>query len=231
MEHVARIYLAVRDGCLEKLTDLLPIVTQGLIDRIDSDKKSASVLLSRERDPYRYSGAPVRAYDATIELKADCPRADELLAEAVQGLNESLATTIHTDLSAAIVGENRVFIPCEPTAIRYQYLMRRRADLTHEEFARHYAEIHSEFGVKTGGITGYTQFHADPSLSKMASSKAGFGVWAVDSVAEFYIDSLEDFISATKDNEVSALAASDEENFVDRPNSVMFCSDEILRIG
>jgi hypothetical protein len=40
-----------------------------------------------------------------------------------------------------------VFVECDPQPIRFQYLMRRRADFSHEAYLKRYEEIHSQFFV------------------------------------------------------------------------------------
>jgi hypothetical protein len=43
-------------------------------------------------------------------------------------------------------------------------------------------------------------------------------------VSELYLDSLEEFFDKIADGKLGAEAAADEETFVDRPNSVSFCT-------
>ncbi|MBW2549041.1 MAG: hypothetical protein JRE82_17855 [Deltaproteobacteria bacterium] len=91
------------------------------------------------------------------------------------------------------------------------------------------APIHSQFGVQQGGVRGYVQFHVDLGLSREAARSAGFGICAIDNVSELHIASLEEFAQAASLTDAQAVLA-DEELFVDRPNSVMFTSDEIIRL-
>ena len=230
MKHKALIFLAVRNGRMTVVKEHLEDLTRQLFDRLPGDRKWASALVSKEDDPYRYSGAPVRAYDATIELKQDSDTSAESLIKAVGGLADRLDAFIHTDLSALLIGIERVFVPSEPTPIRFQYLMRRRADFSHADYIKRYAGIHARIGMKLNVSKGYVQFHADPELSRKAAAGAGFGIWAIDSVAELHILSMDDFLKAAS-KEGSEEAGEDEEHFVDRPNSVMFISDEVLRLG
>jgi len=169
----------------------------------------------------------VRAYDATIELETDA--SGNALVETVTGLGERVTDAVHGDLSALLVGQDLAFVDCEPQPIRFQYLMRRRADFSHEAYLKRYEEIHSQFGVEQGGVRGYVQFHADLDLSREAARSAGFGIFAIDSVSELHIASLEEFAQAVGQTDVEAVVA-DEEIFVDRPNSVTFTSDELIRL-
>jgi hypothetical protein len=230
MKHKALIFLAVRNGRMTVLKENLENLTRQLFDRLPGDRKWASALVSKEEDPYRYSSAPVRAYDATIELKLDSDTSGEALIGVVGGLADRLDAFIHTDLSALLIGIEHVFVPSEPTPIRFQYLMRRRADFSHADYIERYAGIHAKIGIKMNVSRGYVQFHANPELSRKAAASAGFGIWAIDSVAELHIISMDDFLKAAS-KEGSEEAGEDEEHFVDRPNSVMFISDEVLRLG
>lgn len=230
MKHKALIFLAVRNGRMAALKERLEDLTRQLFDQLPGERKWASALVSKEEDPYRYSGAPVRAYDATIELKLESNTSADSLIEVVGGLTDRLDAFIHADLSALLVGIERVFVPSDPTPIRFQYLMRRRADFSHEDYIERYAGVHAKIGMKLNVSKGYVQFHADPELSRMAAAGAGFGIWAIDSVAELHILSMDDFLEAAS-REGSEEAGEDEEHFVDRPNSVMFISDEVFRLG
>lgn len=223
----ALIFFAARDGQKEVLAGRIEALTRQLLDALPGTDKNATGMVSQDNDFLRSSPGPVRAYDATIELETDA--GGKALVEAVAGLDERVADAVHCDLSALLLGQDLVFVECEPQPIRFQYLMRRRADFSHEAYLKRYEEIHSEFGVKQGGVRGYVQFHVDLDLSREAARSAGFGIWAIDNVSELHITSLEEFAQAVGQTDVQAVVA-DEEIFVDRPNSVTFTSDEVIRL-
>jgi len=50
------------------------------------------------------------------------------------------------------------------------------------------------------------------------------GPMAVDSVSELHLDSLATFFAGIGDGRLGAEAAADETRFVDRDNSVSFCT-------
>jgi len=225
--HKALIFFAARDGRKEVLTGRIEELTRHLLDSLPGANKNATGMLSRDNDLLRSSPGPVRAYDATIELETDA--GGKALVETVTGLGERVTDAVHGDLSALLVGQDLVFVECDPQPIRFQYLMRRRADFSHEAYLKRYEEIHSLFGVKQGGVQGYVQFHVDLDLSREAARSEGFGICAIDSVSELHIASLEEFAQAVGQTDVQAVVA-DEELFVDRPNSVTFTSDEVIRL-
>jgi len=225
--HKALFFFAVRDGQKEPLAGRIEALARQLLDALPGTDKNATGMVSHDNDLLRSSPGPVRAYDATIEVETDA--GGKAFVEAVAGLGERVADVVHGDLSALLVGRNLVFVECEPQPIRYQYLMRRRADFSHEAYLKRYEEIHSQFGVKQGGVRGYVQFHVDLDLSRDAAQSAGFGICAIDSVSELHIASLEEFAQGLGPSDAQA-ATADEELFMDRPNSVMFTSDEVIRL-
>jgi EthD domain len=101
--------------------------------------------------------------------------------------------------------------------------MRRRPDLTLEAFARHYREVHSEFGYKTWGVKGYAQLHVDPLASAEAATLSGLGTCNFDGVSQLYMPALTKFLLATPINGARGMI-KDEKRFVDRDNSIMFAS-------
>jgi hypothetical protein len=191
----------------------------------------ATVMIALDDDPMRGDGEhrPTRAFDASIELLADTPDAFKRFESITKGLGDRLEGLVQPDLSALQIGLHKVFIPCDPTPVRYQYCMRRRHDFTNADYLKRYEEIHSQFGFKTPGIEGYSQFHIDQTASQGACADAGFGVSRVDSVSELHLESLDKFLGTLAD--ASDIGASeDEDRFVDRPNSVMWVSDEVFRL-
>ena len=227
----ALVFLAVRHGCADVLVERVPSVAQALLSALGDSAKSATAMAALVEDPLRFSTAGVRAFEASVELRATGANSDARLLTALRGLDVQLRDLIFSDLSAALVGENKAFLDNAPTPLRYQYLMRRRHDLSQAEYLRYYEEVHSQFGLETGGIEGYHQFHVDPVRSRSACEAAGFGTWDVASVSELHIASMDDFLTEIGKSDIGVRAGEDEERFVDRPNSVMFTSNEIWRQG
>ncbi len=225
------VLLAARTGKLEQIEQPLLDATRKLHAAIDGEQVRATAMLSLAKDSFRFSAAPVRAYDATIELRFCAQDAAAQLPGLLEGLADRFDEWAYADLSALLVGEDKAFIDNPPAPIRYQYLMRRRHDFTESQYLKRYADIHSQFGFKTGGIVGYHQFHIDTALSRQACLAAGFGTWDVSSVSELHIEVLDDFLQAVASSNTGEEAAADEELFLDRPNSVMFTSREILNLG
>lgn len=108
--------------------------------------------------------------------------------------------------------------------------MRRRHDLTAEEYFRHYEEVYPRFGLRVVGAAGSSQFHVDAESTRRACERAGFGIWQVSSVSKLHLASVEEFLAAAKSNAKIGFA-EDEEKFIDRRHSVMRLSDEVHRFG
>ena len=113
-------------------------------------------------------------------------------------------------------------------ALRYLYLMRRKAGTDTDAYVDYYFHHHSRFGFVTPGIAGYTQFHVDGTASSAAARELGFGTHAVDSVSELHFHGLDAFFAGVADGRLGAEALADEELFVDRDNSVSFCTRTVL---
>ncbi|MDD9935705.1 MAG: EthD domain-containing protein [Myxococcales bacterium] len=176
-------------------------------------------------DPLRWaSTAPV--HDVTIELRCG-PQPVEPW-RALQPLADRLFAHADASKSSVLVGQDYVFRACPPQPVRFQYLMRRRADLTHEAYAKHYSEVHSRFGYKTRGVEGYAQFHVDPAASSRAARLLGLDTIEVDGVSQLYLRSLGRFLLATPINATIG-AGRDERNFVGA--SAMLTSRVIASAG
>src|SRR5262245_39779514 len=136
------------------------------------DGASTELLMRVPDDPFAAFNPGMRGFDATLELRSDEPEPGKLLAGAVEGLGERIARVAHVDLSAVLVGVDHDIVSGPPAPVRYQYMMRRRADLTHAAYVAHYLSVHAEFGRCQPGILGYTQFHVDPELARTAAAGA-----------------------------------------------------------
>lgn len=161
---------------------------------------------------------------------ADSPQAAALEVDAgpVEPLIEAarqLATLLDLDRSMAIVGSDRVFLepPDPPSPVRYQYLMHRREDFSHEGYLHRYETIHSSFGLRTPHLDGYVQLHVDLDASADLGAATGLRAVPCDSMSELHLRSVAYFLEGiTAHPEVGQAAMEDEERFVDRPRSFGF---------
>jgi hypothetical protein len=218
-----QILLAARGGCRRELAGRLDVEgrkTAALFAR----QGRVTVLVQIDDDPFPQANPLCRPYDAVLEVESSAEAGLQSFVDAVEGIGERLGDVVHGDLSAALIGAPQVIIPSHSTPLRYLYLMRRKAGISREDYISYYFHNHSNFGFRTPGISGYSQFHVDQVQSAMIARRLGFGICAIDSVSELYIDSLEDFFAKIADGKLGAEAAADEARFVDRDNSVSFCT-------
>jgi EthD domain len=228
IENKALILLSAKASKKEHLIAESKQVAAGLLQRMDSQYKKVAVMVRFDMDPFRLaSKAP--GYDVTIELRADAEYA--AFAAALEGIANALPSA-HSNPSASVVlvGSDYLFRPCPPKAVRFQYLMRRRQDLTHQAYAKHYAEIHSGFGFKTRGVEGYAQLHVDPFASAEAAKLSGFETCDFDGVSQLYMTTLTKFLLASPVNAAMGMI-KDEKRFVDRDNSAMFSSRVVTSLS
>ena len=223
-----RVLLAARGGVeREDLLDLLRAEAGRMAPLLPESGRSAAGFLRLTDDPFARGGPPMRAFDATLELRCACDAPGEAFAGALAGLGERVAPRIHLDLSAALVGEDHAFGDAADTPVLFQYFMRRRRDLDHAQYCDHYLNRHARFGKATPGIERYVQFHVDPEASRAAAAAARLGMWSADSISELHLADLPGFLKAVARWELTADAAEDEERFIDRRNSVMWTSERV----
>jgi hypothetical protein len=215
----ALIHLVPRTGTGKFFENRVREVALALQESPEGRGVAVNVMLRVKDDPF----GKRTQFRAAIEVTGGDATAAGLAAQ-LRGLDRRLEDVVHIDLSSLLVGEDVVIVASEKTPIRYQYLMRRNASFSHESYLKRYRDIHSRFGINTPGIAGYVQFHVDPEASRRAAGLAGIGGWAVDSVSELHLESLEIFLSEISRSSMGGEAIADEEVFVDRANSYDFVS-------
>jgi hypothetical protein len=214
------VHLAPRLGAEGAVEERLATLGREIAARAPVFVDSVATLWRVPCDPF----GPTTPWAGTLEVRGGEGSSVAALVVVAEDLALHFGDDVHADLCTALVGTDRVFIPAERAPIRYQYLMRRRDGYTHDTYLARYREIHSRFGFATPGISGYVQFHVDPEATRAAARAAGFGGFGVDSVSELHMDSLERFLDLIATSTIGADATADEEVFVDRPNSLAFCS-------
>jgi hypothetical protein len=227
-----QLLFAARGGALDELGPALGAEAELAAAQLDA-AVGVQVLIEIPGDVFPAANPLCRPMDAVVEF--DGPAAamtSDDVAAAVDGIAERLDPLVHVDLSGVLVGRPQRIIPGPVTALRYLYLMRRRAGTSHDAYLDYYFHHHSRFGFATPGIAAYTQFHVEPAVSRRMAARLGLGVHGIDSVSELSFDSVEAFFAGLGDNALGAEAGADEATFVDRDNSVSFCTQvRIVRTG
>ena len=210
------VFLAARAGAEAELTTLLAAERTRW-----SEHGEAFAFVRIPKDPFVEFAPGMRGFDATLELRG----APEAFRSATAGLGDRFDSVVQRDLSAAVVGIDRELVAGGPSAVRYQYLMRRRHDHGHEQYLAHYGTVHAEIGIRTPGKVGYSQVHTDLTRSREIAHAEGLGLWQIDSVSRLWLSSVEEFLSEA--GEAGQEAVADERSFVDGANSVMFASSPL----
>ena len=122
--------------------------------------------------------------------------------------------------------------------IKLVFCLRRLPTLSVSEFHRYWVENHAELVRQHAPvlrIRRYTQSHtlSDPRLSPVIEARGG-QVDPFDGVAELWWDSIEDLVEAGSSPEgriAGQALRSDEQTFIDLPNSPLFFAREHLIVS
>ena len=122
--------------------------------------------------------------------------------------------------------------------IKLVFTIRRRDDMTREEFQRYWRENHAPIvkrNAETLRIRRYVQVQArETELDEaLAASREGQAN-VYDGVAELWWDSLEDLMAAYATPEGQAAGAElleDEKRFIDLPRSTLWLGEENVVVG
>jgi uncharacterized protein (TIGR02118 family) len=117
--------------------------------------------------------------------------------------------------------------------IKLTFTLRRRDEMTREEFQRYWREEHAplvERHAETLRIRRYVQVHArDTDLDEALSASRGAEPRAYDGVAELWWDSLEDLMAGYSTEAGQAAGAElleDERRFIDLARSPLWLGEE-----
>ncbi|HUD17238.1 MAG TPA: EthD domain-containing protein [Acidimicrobiales bacterium] len=121
--------------------------------------------------------------------------------------------------------------------IKLIFCLRRRQDISEEEFHRYWRHEHGPLVIRhaaTLGIRRYVQLHtvSGPVNAMLAATRGG--PEAYDGVAELWFDSADALASSAATEKGMAAAADlarDEERFIDHARSPLFVADEQAIIG
>ena len=230
MKELLLLHLTAQSGQKPGLSSQLVELAREWCQRLEGESISVTVMVAREEDPFCMAGdaSPARAFDASIEVELEAAEAQGQFEDLSRGFGSRFGAWVEPSLSVAQVGLKKIFKPCDPTPVRYQYCMKRRDDLSAEAYLRHYAEVHSQFGLMMEGIQGYTQVHLEPQATARVMDLSGLSFRHFSSVSVLHLASVSDFLEGARANSASGFA-EDEEKFVDRPQSLMWVSDEVFR--
>ena len=117
------------------------------------------------------------------------------------------------------------------------YCLRRKPELSVEEFQRYWREEHGPLvrqHAEALGIQRYVQLHSRPSPVDDALRATRGGPAPYDGVAELWFESLDALVAAASSPEGQAAGAAlleDERRFIDLDASPLWLGDEVQIIG
>lgn len=112
--------------------------------------------------------------------------------------------------------------------IKVSIFLTRRPDLTHEEFIEYWTQKHTPLIASLPGdvpIKRYVQ------LSAIGEQIPGFEAARYDGVAEVWVDQAADAVAWFTSPTYTTIAATDEENFLDRSRTTVLFSTEDQLFG
>ena len=117
--------------------------------------------------------------------------------------------------------------------IKLVFTLRRREDMTREEFQRYWREQHAPLVKRHAEalrIRRYVQVHArDTDLDEAIAGPRGSEPGVYDGVAELWWDSLEELVAAFSSDAGQAAGQElleDEQRFIDLPRSPLWLGEE-----
>ena len=120
--------------------------------------------------------------------------------------------------------------------IKLTFCLRRRPDLSAEEFHRYWKDEHGPLVLDRAEVLGlrkYQQVHTldQPELHQALQARNGGAPEPYDGIAEVWVDDVETFRGGTGTSESRRAAKDlleDEARFIDLPNSPMWLGEEIV---
>lgn len=120
--------------------------------------------------------------------------------------------------------------------IKLTFCLRRRPDLSAEEFRRYWRDVHGPLVQARAEVLGmhkYQQVHTvdEPELHAALQQRNGGAPTAYDGIAEVWVEDVETFRGGSGTPESKKAAGElleDEANFIDLPNSPMWLGEEIV---
>ncbi|KAI1454433.1 EthD domain-containing protein [Annulohypoxylon moriforme] len=111
--------------------------------------------------------------------------------------------------------------PNSSRLVKITFFIRKKDNLSHEEFHRYWSEEHSKIFLSVPiirrNIVKYSQFHADNSIDL---TKFGVNTVGYDGGASMWANSLEDLLAIFTDEEYLKIVVPDEEKFFNRAEVV-----------
>ena len=129
----------------------------------------------------RFPGSPDLGGTWTTAVEIDGAAADEVTHSA-RTLIEALTDQVDPERSLAVAGTRAVLFG-DQGAVQIFFTLFRRQGTTHDEFERHWREVHATFVQPGGDRRSYAQLYADRDASTALSGALGLPAHEVDGIA------------------------------------------------
>ena len=107
--------------------------------------------------------------------------------------------------------------------IKVSVFIKRRPDLTHEQFSRYWKAEHASLLMSLDSFAS----HGRRYIQQNASNSVPAGpILPYDGVAELWFDDLSSVMTTFAHQDYASVVAKDEENFLDRTKTTIFLSSE-----
>lgn len=154
-------------------------------------------------------------FDAVVQLSGD--RVTAALSDRLAEIVERLDGWIDRSRSAVVVGEEiRITAGGGPVLIVMP--LRRRPELSHEQFMAHWFERHADLGEAVEGVR-YRQNHVDYAATDALAERLGLSFEPLDGLTESYFSTAEEAFALMSREEVAVAAIEDEKQFIDHSRS------------
>jgi hypothetical protein len=227
----ALLFLKASEGHASGLVSAVQSLAETAYSATQHYVSTLQVMVSLEQDPLCNRPRPNHLADVTVEIKTQSGQPLAPVLAVWDNLTGQLGECLDAEQSLALVMCEHCWRPSAPQPIYYHYLMVRRSDFSLADYSDYYLAQHKRFGMITPGIESYCQNMIDQPASKKLSEQSRLGFYEVTSISEMQMRDIDTFISSPAMAEIGPEAGEDEERFVDRAASVMFCSSIVLSLG
>ncbi|KIJ55735.1 hypothetical protein M422DRAFT_240353 [Sphaerobolus stellatus SS14] len=117
--------------------------------------------------------------------------------------------------------------------VRILLFLKRRADLTQEQFDGYWSNIHAPIvtsAKESIRFLKYNQFHVVPAHTDTLEKKGGVSIAPYDGVAEFEVNSIEDFLIVAKSEDYMQKIWPDCENFLDTSSMTYLAGEDQVKL-
>jgi uncharacterized protein (TIGR02118 family) len=175
--------------------------------------------------PPKRPGQPAPAYTGVAEFwereMAEAPlrfHQEAIYRERVRP--DELKFVDVTD-AAIVHAKEHVMLDGPRAKVKFISFLRRRPDITHEQFLRHWQDVHAPLVASVQGFwkhaRRYVQNHCIEGSTSGYADKDGDKSGEIAGIVELWFDSMDDYKAAAADPGI-ALIQEDERRFIDQPS-------------